>query len=168
MKIKRNSSNLKRMIADLRKMNGGKLEWGFFDEETYDDARGTASVAEVAQLVHDGHENGGLFEGTTTPARPFFQTAVDDEENRRQLRAAIKKLQRQVLEGKITPEEKMEKLAELVKSQLKDSVDNFVGKGPSEATIAMRESRGSDSKEALIETGKLSESISAKINGSDA
>lgn len=167
MKIKRNTGNIKRMISDLRKMHGGKLEWGFFDEDTYDNPRGEVSVAAVAQLVEEGHENGGMFEGTSTPPRPFFKTALEDAENIRQIRAAIKHLQRKVLQGKISPEEKMEQLADLVCDQLRESIIAFSSPPLKESTLEVREKRGISGEDPLIESGTLLESVKAKVNGRD-
>ena len=167
MKVKSNKKGLKKLITDLRKMNGGKLEWGFFEEDTYPNLRGVESVADVALLVENGHDNGGLFEGTSTPARPFFETAVTDNENIYQIRAAIKKLQRYVLQGKMSPEQKMEALAEIVVTQLKDSIINYTGPNNyiADSTKEMRESRGSSSDDPLIESGTLVDSVKAKVNG---
>lgn len=167
MKIKRDTTALKRMIADLRKMNGGKLEWGFFDEDTYDNPRGEASVAAVAMMVEEGHDNDGLFPGTSTPPRPFFSSAVNDAENIRQVRAAIKHLQRKVLQGKISPDEKMAQLSDVLTDQLKESILTFSGAPLQDSTLDMREWRGVDGDDPLIESGTLLESVKAKVNGRD-
>ena len=161
--MKKNTKALDTMLKSLRKMNGMKLEWGFFSDAEYPDPRGEASVAEVAKLVHDGHANGGAFPGTTTPARPFFDQATSDKGNHAEIRRAIKKLQRMVLQGKITPEEKMEELGELVTKQLRQSILNFRPKTLSQATLAMREWRGESSIDPLIESGLLLDSVEYQI-----
>jgi hypothetical protein len=167
MKVKSNTHGLKKLIADLRKMNGGKIEWGFFEEDTYANPRGAESVAEVAMLVENGHDNGGLFEGTSTPPRPFFEMAVTDSENIRQIRAAIKKYQRYVLQGKMSPEQKMEALADIVVAQLRESIINYTGPNNyiTDATKEMRDSRGSSSSDPLVESGTLVDGVKAKVNG---
>lgn len=169
MKVKSNTKGLKKLIADLRRMNGNKLEWGFFEEDSYPNPRGVDNVADVALLVENGHDNGGLFEGTSTPARPFFEAAVNDNENIYQIRAAIKKLQRYVLQGKISPEQKMEALADVVVQQLRESIINYTGPNNyiADSTKEMRESRGSESDDPLIESGTLLNGVKAKINGRD-
>lgn len=169
MKVKSNTKGINKLIADLRKMHGGKLEWGFYEEDKYPDPRGADSAADVARLVEEGHPNGGIFEGTTTPARPFFSNAVNDEENIRELRRAIKHLQRKVLQGKITPEDKMEGLGEIVKRQLEESILNFSGVPLQDSTLDMREWREHTEygDSPILETGFLLESIKFKVTGVD-
>jgi hypothetical protein len=151
--MKSDTKLLDQMIKNLRKMQGMKVEWGFFDDE-YADPRGVSKVSEVAQLVEDGHPNGGIFEGTNTPERPFFKAAANSKENQRAVSALIKKNQRKVLQGKMTTEQNLNEVGELLVRQLQDSIENFTGT-PTEATIAMREKRGESSTDVLIETGTL-------------
>jgi hypothetical protein len=159
--MKTDKKLLEQMIESLRKMQGMKVEWGFFDDE-YSDPRGVSKVSEVAQLVEDGHPNGGIFEGTTTPERPFFKSATSSKENQRAVSALIKKNQRKVLQGKMTPKQKLDEVGELLVRQLQDSIENFAG-APSEATIAMREKRGESSSDVLIETGTLWTSVEYQL-----
>lgn len=160
--MKKNTKGLDNLIKSLRKMGGMKLEWGFFEEDTYEEDRGEESVPKVAALVEEGHDNGGLFPNTTTPPRPFFQTSVEDESNHAELRRAIKNLQRKVLQGKISPEDKMEALGNIVVKQLQESIENFGG-GVEKSTLDMREWRGSSSKDPLVESGTLLDSVKFKI-----
>lgn len=160
--MKKNTKGLDKLIKSLRKMNGMKVDWGFFDEDVYDEDRGEESVAKVAQLVEEGHSNGGLFPNTETPPRPFFQQALEDESNYAEIRRAIKNLQRKVLRGTISPEDKMEALGEIVTRQLRESIINFGG-GIEQSTLDMREWRGSSSKDPLIESGTLLDSVKFKI-----
>jgi hypothetical protein len=161
--MKKNTKALDTMLKSLRKMNGMKLEWGFFSDAEYPDPRGEASVAEVAKLVHNGHANGGAFPGTTTPARPFFDQAVTNKNNHAEIRKAIKKLQRMVLQGKMTPEKKMEELGEIVTRHLRESILNFRPKTLSQATLAMRKWRGKDSIDPLIESNLLFDSVKFQV-----
>lgn len=159
--MRKNTKLLDQMVKSLRKMNDMKLKWGFFDEE-YDEPRGVEKVSEVAQLVEEGHPNGGLFPGTDTPARPFFKTSVESAENHREIRRAIKRLQRQVLQGKITPEEKMEALGKIVTDQLRESIKNFGG-SIKQSTIDMREYRGNPGDDPLMETETLYEAVDYEV-----
>lgn len=161
--MKKNTKALDKMLKSLRKMNGMKVEWGFFSDTEYPDPRGEPSVSEVAKLVNDGHQNGGAFPGTSTPARPFFDQAVSDKGNHAEMRRAIKRLQRMVLQGKITPEEKMEELGELAVKQLGQSIINFRPRTLSQATLAMREWRGESSIDPLIESGLLLDSVEYQV-----
>lgn len=159
--MKKNTKLLDQMVKSLRKMNGLKLKWGFFDEE-YDDPRGVEKVSEVAQLVEEGHKNGGLFPGTTTPPRPFFKTSVESAENHREIRAAIKKYQRWVLQGKIDPVDKLDIVGDILVKQLRESILNFGG-SIKDSTIDMRDYRGYSGEDPLIESGKLLDSVEYQI-----
>ena len=161
--MKKNTKALDKMIKALRKMNGMKVEWGFFSDAEYPDPRGESSVAEVAKLVHEGHQNGGAFPGTVTPPRPFFDQATADKGNHAEMRKAVKRLQRMVLQGKITPEEKMEELGELAVKQLRQSILNFRPRTLSQATLDMREWRGESSIDPLIESSLLLDSVEYQI-----
>lgn len=159
--MKKNTKLLDQMVKSLRKMNGLKLKWGFFDEE-YDDPRGVEKVSEVAQLVEEGHKNGGLFPGTTTPPRPFFKTSVESAENHLEIRAAIKKYQRWVLQGKIDPVDKLDIVGDILVKQLRESILNFGG-SIKDSTIDMRDYRGYSGEDPLIESGKLLDSVEYQI-----
>lgn len=161
--MKKNTKALDKMLKSLRQMNGMKLEWGFFSDAEYPDPRGESSVAEVAKLVENGHMNGGAFPGTVTPPRPFFGQAISDKSNHAEIRRAIKRLQRMVLQGKITPEDKMKQLGDLVTKQLRQSILNYRPRTLSEATLAMREWRGESSIDPLIESGMLLDSVEYQI-----
>lgn len=161
--MRKNTKGLDKLISNLRKMNGMKLEWGFFEGSKHPNPRGIDEISEIAKMVERGHSNGGLFEGTTTPPRPFFATAVADRENKRQIRALIKKLQRKVLQGKMTPEEKMNQIGKLVTSQLRDSILNFSGAPLKQSTLDLREWRGNTSIDPLIESGAMLQAVDYQV-----
>jgi len=162
--MKKNTKLLDEMMKSLRKMNGMKVRWGFNDEAEYDNPRGHAQIAHVAQLVEKGHPNGGAFEGSKdTPARPFFKTAVEDSENHRKVRALIKHLQRKVLQGKLSPEDKMEEIGELLAKQLRVSIINFKSPELSPATISMRENRDVYSDDPLIESSAMLDAVDFEV-----
>lgn len=159
--MKKNTKLLDQMVKSLRKMNGLKIKWGFFDEE-YPDPRGFEKVSEIAQLVENGHKNGGLFEGTTTPPRPFFKAAVESPENHHEIRAAIKKYQRWVLQGKIDPVDKFDLVGDILVKQLRESILNFGG-SIQQSTKDMRDYRGFSGDDPLIESGILLDSVEFQV-----
>jgi hypothetical protein len=161
--MRKNTKALDKLFKSLRKMQGMKVEWGFFTDAEYPNPRGEPSVAEIAKLVHMEHSNGGLFPGTVTPARPFFDQAVSDTGNQQEIRRAIKKLQRLVLQGKITPEHKMEQLGEIATKQLRQSILNFRPRTLSKATIDMRKWRNNSSIDPLVESGLLVSSVEFQV-----
>jgi hypothetical protein len=67
-----------------------------------------------------------------------------------------------VLNGKISAEDKMESLGNIVVRQLKESIENFGGT-VEKSTLDMREWRGSSSKDPLIESGTLLDSVKFRI-----
>lgn len=162
--MKKNTKGLDKLLKSLRQMNGMKVKWGFFEDSQYQDPRGIESVAEVAALVEHGHDNGGMFPNTTTPPRPFFETATTDAENHRAVRALIKKLQRKVLQGKIDPTTKLEAVGRLLVEQVQESILNFSDPKLEESTIAVREWRyGTSWDDPLIESGTLFDSVEYKV-----
>ena len=160
--MKKNTKLLDEMVKKLRKMNGMKVKWGFDADAEYSDPRGFEKISDVAQLVENGHNNGGMFPNTVTPPRPFFKTATEDQENHREMRALIKKLQRDVLRGKISPEDKMEQLGELACKQLRESILNFGGQ-LEQSTLDVREYRGVSSDDPLIESGEMLDAVTFEV-----
>jgi hypothetical protein len=63
----------------------------------------------------------------------------------------------------------MEALADVVVQQLRESIINYTGPNNyiADSTKEMRESRGSESDDPLIESGTLLNGVKAKINGRD-
>ncbi len=161
--MKKNTKLLDEMLKNLRKMNGLKLKWGFDSNAEYPEPRGISSVAKVAQLVEEGHANGGAFPNTVTPPRPFFKQSVEDQENHHAVRALIKHLQRKVLHGKISPEDKMEEIGELVTKQLRESIVNFTSPDIKESTLSMRENREISSTDPLRETDTMLNAVGYEI-----
>lgn len=163
--MKSDTKGLKKMLRSLRQMNGMKVRWGFFEDSEHPNPRGISSIATIAALVESGHDNGGMFPGTTTPARPFFETAANDAENRRQVRALIKKLQRKVLQGKMDPEDKLKQVGELLVNQLQASILNFSSPPLENSTIAVREWRyGTSWDDPLIESGAMYDAIRFEVD----
>jgi len=160
--MKKNTKLLDEMLKSLRKMNGMKVYWGFDSEATYDEPRGFEKVSDVAQLVENGHKNGGLFPNTSTPERPFFKAAVDDKNNHQEVRKEIKRMYAQIVKGNMSPEDRLENLGDILVRQLRDSIKNFGGEiEPS--TLDMRERRGSSSNDPLIESGNMLEAVTFRI-----
>lgn len=154
MRVKKNTKTLDKMIDSLRQMNGLKLEWGFFEDAKYDDPRGEDSVAKIAQWLEYGHQ-------VNVPPRPFFQIAL--QKHHKEIRALIKHLQRKVLQGKITPMEKMHTLGKALTKQLEDSILDLSTPELKDSTIAARKSRGIDSDDPLLETWTLVDSVEYQI-----
>ena len=154
MRVKKSTKILDKMIDSLRQMNGLKVEWGFFEDAKYDDPRGEDSVAKIAQWVEYGHQ-------VNVAPRPFFQIAL--QKHHKEIRALIKHLQRKVLQGKLSPEEKMDTIAKALKKQLEDSILDLSTPELKDSTIAARKSRGIDSDDPLLETWTLVDSVEYQI-----
>ena len=166
MANKSDTRKLKAVIKALRKMQGGKISWGF-DDTPHPNGRGADTMGDVARLVEMGHVNGGLFPNTYTPARPFFQSAVDDSENHRRIRAIIKRKQRDVLQAAarnkpIALQAKMDAIGEELVRQVRESLDNY-NYQVADTTIAMREWRGFTSKDPLKESGSLYDGVTFSL-----
>lgn len=158
MPVKKNSTLLlKRMIRDLRQMNGYKIRWGFFNESKHPHPRGEDSIPIIAQWVHNGHD-------LNVPPRPFFDNSVQD--NYKATRNLIDRLQRKVLKGKLTPFKKVNMIGEFLVNNLKKSIVELDTPTLKDATIAARESRGiytSAVDDPLIETGAMLNAAKYKI-----
>lgn len=156
-KVKSNDKEWKLMKRRLTtKMKQTQVGWfGVL----YPEDNGFLPVAQVAKWNEEGHANGGLFDGTRTPPRPFLRTTfiygmelfLNDH---------AKFFARNVAEGLQTWEDVADKIGKNAKDILQDVIDVKNAPPNSPMTILMK-----GFNNPLIESGYMRDTISWQIKG---
>lgn len=147
---------LKRGMMDASKSSVDVGWWNGYHTNGRSDG---IPLAQIAQWVEEGHLNGGIFEGTTTPPRPFMTIA---------LAAALRQngwLEKKVVENvtlvfsrKLTWRGFFTKLGPDLTALVQRIMEEYNNPSNGEITIALK---GFDNP--LIETGQLMDSVDWRI-----
>ena len=117
-------------------------------------------LAQIAQWIEEGHQNGGIFAGTSTPPRPFMTAALEVALRQdKELRQKIENLASQVFRKRITWQRFYKELGEDLVKLVKKVMQEFNDPANSKITIALK---GEDNP--TIETMELLNSIDWRIS----
>lgn len=151
--VKEWKSMRRRLTTSLKQTQVGWFGVLYPEENSY------LPVAQVAKWNEEGHRNGGLFEGTRTPPRPFLRTTfiygmelfLDDHAN---------EYAKAVAEGRMTWQQVADKIGHNAKDILQDVIDVKSAPPNSPMTILMK-----GFNNPLIESGYMRDTISWQIKG---
>lgn len=136
-------------LAGTAKFFGGhKVSAGFFESAKYTDG---APVAYIAAIQEFGYPEGSI------PSRPFFRNAIKANEEKWQ--AASSKLMLSVIEGKLSKEQALEQLGQLIKGDIQESIIDGSYAPLSNLTLLLRQ----HSKSGKEVTGKTVGSASRAL-----
>lgn len=138
-----------KLIDNLKE---GNVKVGWFKGEKYPDK--DILVSEIAFLNENGHEikrNGKTI--ARVPPRPFLAITMADNGARWQF--FWKKLYKQVLDGKLTLQIALNKLGEMVRASIKDTIWSSVPPPNAPSTIKHKKGRTT----TLIDTGLMLKTI---------
>lgn len=149
MEIKKNQHIDLTKIAYFFRVH--KVEAGFFETAKYSDG---TPVAYIATIQEFGYPEGNI------PSRPFFRNAI--KANEKKWEAASSQLMLSVIEGKISKEQALEQLGQLIKGDIQESI--LVGdfEQLKQSTLDARQSRKRTegvAKKPLIDTGHMMRSV---------
>lgn len=152
--IKR-KSKLKEFNDVVKKMANSHVKIGVNESAGAHDGEGpTLSNADIASF----HEFGTTFEdgSENIPQRSFIGSSID--ELRPELKELSKKLQGQILVGKLTTKQALGLLGEKVKAHIINKINSGIDPGNAPETIIRK-----GSTTPLIDTGQLKQSITYKV-----
>lgn len=143
----------RRLTTQIKQTQVGWFNVFYPEENSY------LPVAQVAKWNEEGHYNGGLFEGTRTPPRPFLRTTFlygmelffNDHAN---------DFARAVADGRMTWQQVSEKVGYNAKDILQDTIDVKTSPPNSPMTVLLK-----GFNNPLIETGYMRDTISWQIKG---
>lgn len=155
VRIRKNTKKWQSIKRNLLKGSGQKADVGWWGGDRQ--PRTGISVAQVAQWNEEGHRNGGSYEGTRTPARPFI---------RKSLLPYIKRIIRtkylpdinRIAMGTLTWNTLHHRIAKDLKEALQRAVLEWTMPPNSAATIKRK-----GFNDPLIETGKMYDSIKTRV-----
>lgn len=157
--VKADYSGWKKVQKNLLRGNAKSLELGIFDKY-YGPENDNLPVAQVAAWNEFGHANGGWFEGTSTPSRPFMRMYLFKLEQDGKLVGEMAWQLYQVATGKMSWDQFYKHLGEEAKSDLQKVVNAWEHPENSPATVYLK-----GFNDPLIETGTLLDSIDYRIGG---
>lgn len=141
------------LIKRLDKLNGTKLDAGFFEEDRYGPENNNLSVATVAAM----NEFGTKF----NPTRPFMSDAFSDSMNKLYMARGMKGVFLDVIKGGTAGQRLMNTLGKLTVGMIQYSIQDYASRGGnSAATIALKKGRDTP----LIDSGKMFESVKFYIH----
>lgn len=159
--IKR-KSKLPEFNDTVKKMANSHVKIGVIegakDHESKNEEGETEGLLSMASLA-SFHE----FGTETIPERSFIRSTID--EIRPELKELSKKLQAQILVGKLTSKQGLALLGEKVKSAIINKLNSGIDPDLEFSTILarMRRSGGKYSDNPLVDTGQLKQSITYKV-----
>lgn len=137
---------LQKHIDAIKKMDGKSVEAGWFETNRYPDG---TSVAQVARFNEFGT--------TKAPARPFMRLAASKFSAQR--KEAVPKLATKMAEGKITADQALGAIGNVLEGCIVDSIKNGGWTPNAPSTV---EKKGFD--KPLIDTGEMFKSVSSKVS----
>lgn len=118
--------------------NGMCVDVGAFSGTNYGPENDNLPVAQVMHWNEFGHDNGGLFNGTTTPPRPFMRYYISQLAKEKKMGKQIAKRVQLVLLGKMSWEAFYNSLGAEAVSDLKKVIEQWFYPPNSAATIDMK------------------------------
>lgn len=115
------------------------------------------SMAQVAQWNEEGHYNGGMFEGTYSPPRPFMRIALLKWVNR-MISSQYTQQLKMIAEGSMSWQALYNIMEEDLKELVRESIKGFSSPANTRTTIELK-GRASP----LIETGTMMNTIKTRI-----
>lgn len=155
VKILKNDKNWKSMRRNLLRSVDNTIDVGWWGNLRH--PRTKMPLAQVAKWNEEGHSNGGLGAGTTTPPRPFMRLSFLPQSKILLMSRFVPKV-RLIAEGKLTWTALKEEMKKELTDILKKSILEWNTPDNAPLTIKLK---GFD--DPLIETGSLYDGIRARV-----
>jgi hypothetical protein len=146
----------------LKELNGYTVEAGWFESARYKAGKRVnprmvgVPVARIARINEFGASIKRGDKTITIPARPFMRMAVGKFKTARIEKQA--KIVRQMLSGKIKPEQALAQIGLVMEGCIVDSIKNGGWPGNAKSTIAKK---GFD--KPLIDSGQMWQAVTSKV-----
>ena len=153
--LKTNTKIWDRMVKNLSKPNVQHVRVGWFNKRNTDGI----PLAQIASWNEEGHLNGGMFEGTFTPPRPFIRINFLGKIKDPDWFNKYIPLFNQLVIGKISWKRLHEAMGNDLVNLLQESILEFKTPPNSLVTINMK---GFD--DPLIESGQMFDAVEYKVS----
>ena len=135
----------------MKYLSSHVVKTGFFESAKYDDG---TPVAYIAAIQEFGHPEGNI------PSRAFFRNAIKANEQKWQV--ASSQLILSVIEGRLSKEQALEQLGQLMKGDIQESILDGEFEPLKQSTLDARQSRKRTegvANKPLIDTGHMMRSV---------
>lgn len=155
VKLKKNTKIWDRMVRNLSRKNVNEVRVGWFNSRNSEGEQ----LAQIASWNEEGHINGGIFEGTITPPRPFIRVNfIGKVKNTKWMEKFLPRINDVAL-GKLSWKRFHELLGKELVIMMKESILEFKSPGNSPVTISMK-----GFNDPLIDSGQMYDAIEYKIS----
>lgn len=125
---------------------------GFFESSRYPDG---TPVAYVAAIQEFGYPEGNI------PQRSFMRSTVSEERDK--YREHMKKYARQIISGKMTPADALERIALTSEGDIRKKITKIQDPPLKESTLRSRRSRGNNSTKPLNDIGYMLSQLTSVV-----
>lgn len=156
IKIVKNDKTWTNMRRNLLRSKDNTIDIGWWGGKKH--PRTKVPIAQVAKWNEEGHLNGGMFEKTTTPPRPFIRTKFLPVA-RKLLTDTYAPLVRSIAEGKINWTFLKNRMKEELKMALQEAILEW--DNPKNAPMTVQKKGFND---PLIETGTMYDHVRSRVS----
>ena len=155
----KDTSGWEKLKKNLIKGNGMCVDVGAFQGTNYGPENDNLPVAQVMAWNEEGHTNGGIFNGTETPPRPFMRYYISQLEKEKKMGKAVSKRLQLVLAERMSWEAFYKSLGAEAVSDLKKVIEQWFYPPNSAATIDMK-----GFNNPLQETDTMLNSVDSRVS----
>lgn len=154
-KVKIDNKKWNSIKRNLTRQKGRAVDVGWWGGKSH--PRTKVSIAQIAQWNEEGHYNGGAYEGTYTPPRPFIRSSLLPFLKRKLVTTYIGSVE-SIADGKSTWTALNNLMSKDAKEALEKAIIGWNSPPNSPRTIELK-----GFNEPLIETGALLDNIRTRI-----
>lgn len=158
LKVVKNTKGWQELKKKMRDLDGIEARTGWFTGQNYGPENQNLPIAMVAMWNEEGHINGGMFAGTSTPSRPFIRSFFMSLRKSSSFNSFVANELKLYLEGTMTSGGLALKLGKFVQEGLRETIIKWEVPPNAPSTIALK---GFD--KPLVESGLMARSITVKV-----
>lgn len=156
--VVKNTKGWQKLKKKMQALNGMEARAGWFTGQNYGPENQNLPIAMVAMWNEEGHDNGGIFAGTSTPPRPFIRTLFMKLRKSSAFRSLISRELRMYFAGQKTSHQMMKTIGNFVREEMKETIAGWTTPPNRPSTV---ERKGFNNP--LVETGLMGRSIAVKV-----
>lgn len=156
--VEKNDKLWKQMKKRLTAIDGIEARVGWFTGQNYGPENQNLPIAMVAMWNEEGHRNGGMFDGTSTPSRPFIRSFFIGLKKSKAFQDFMAHEIKHYIEGGGTSRHLAQRVGRFVQRGIQETVKKWSYRPNSPVTVALK-----GFNNPLVETGTMAKSVSVKI-----
>lgn len=156
--VVKNTKGWQELKKKMQALDGMEARTGWFTGQNYGPENQNLPIAMVAMWNEEGHANGGMFDGTSTPSRPFIRSFFLVLRKSVPFKTFVANELKLYLDGKTTSRRLAQKMGKFVQEGLRETIVKWDIPPNAESTIALK---GFDNP--LVESGLMARSITVKV-----